>query len=159
MKSSENNIRSSILYSNQSCAVILNIYPDSVLSVPTGKSIVDDSLVSIMSPVNPLTGFRDDTLTRLMSSSTPVKEREFILNNLAHLKGYDSPSSLTVQDILEVLPSRYIQDPVEISRYEEYIKSMLDDLKQPHVEDVSPTTESDQSSSDPVPTDSDSSAS
>ena len=159
MKTSENNIRSSILYSNQSSDVIINIYPDSVLSVPTGKSIVDDSLVSLMSPVNPLTGFRDDTLTRLMSSSTPVKEREFILNNLSHLKGYDSPSSLTVQDILEVLPSRYIQDPVEISRYEEYIKSMLDDLKQPHVEDVSPTTESDQSSSDSVPTDTDSSAS
>lgn len=157
MKTSENNIRSSILYSNQSCDVIINIYPDSVLSVPTGKSIVDDSLVSLMSPVNPLTGFRDDTLTRLMSSSTPVKEREFILNNLAHLKGYDSPASLTVQDILEVLPSRYIQDPVEISRYEEYIKSMLDDLKQPHVEDVSPTTEPDQPSSDPVPTDTDSS--
>lgn len=159
MKTSENNIRSSILYSNQSSDVIINIYPDSVLSVPTGKSIVDDSLVSLMYPVNPLTGFRDDTLTRLMSSSTPVKEREFILNNLSHLKGYDSPSSLTVQDILEVLPSRYIQDPVEISRYEEYIKSMLDDLKQPHVEDVSPTTEFDQSSSDSVPTDTDSSAS
>lgn len=159
MKTSENNIRSSILYSNQSCDVVINNYPDSVLSIPTGKSIVDDSLVSIMSPVNPLTGFRDDTLTRLMSHNTPVKEREFILNNLAHLKGYDSPASLSVQDILEVLPSRYIQDPVEISRYEEYIKSMLDDLKQPHVEDVSPTTESDQSSSDPVPNDTDSSAS
>lgn len=158
MKISDN-IRSSILYSNQSCNVVINIYPDSVLSVPTGKSIVDDSLACLMSPVNPLTGFRDDTLTRLMSPNTSTKEREFILNNLSHLKGYDSPSSLTVQDILDVLPSRYIQDPVEISRYEEYIKSMLDDLKQPHVEDVSPTTESDQSSSDPVLTDTDSSAS
>ncbi|WP_277265427.1 hypothetical protein [Prevotella corporis] len=158
MKISDN-IRSSILYSNQTCNVVINNYPDSVLSVPTGKSIVDDSLACLMSPVNPLTGFRDDTLTRLMSPNIPTKEREFILNNLSHLKGYDSPASLTVQDILEVLPSRYIQDPVEISRYEEYIKSMLDDLKQPHVEDVSPTTDSDQSSSDPVPTDTDSSAS
>ena len=157
MKTSENNIRSSILYSNQSCDVVINNYPDSVLSIPTGKSIVDDSLVSIMSPVNPLTGFRDDTLTRLMSHNTPVKEREFILNNLAHLKGYDSPASLTVQDILDVLPSRYIQDPVEISRYEEYIKSMLDDLKQPHVDDVSSTTESVESSPDPVPNSSESS--
>ena len=156
MKISDN-IRSSILYSNQTCNVVINNYPDSVLSVPTGKSIVDDSLACLMSPVNPLTGFRDDTLTRLMSPNIPTKEREFILNNLSHLKGYDSPASLTVQDILEVLPSRYIQD--EISRYEEYIKSMLDDLKQPHVEDVSPTTDSDQSSSDPVPTDTDSSAS
>lgn len=154
-----NDIRSSVLYGNQSCIVSINLYPTFVNSIPTGESIVDDSLVSLMSPVNPLTGFRDDTLTRLMSPNTPTKEREFILNNLAHLKGYDSPASLTVQDILEVLPSRYIHDPVEISRYEEYIKSMLDDLKQPHVEDVSPTTESDQSSSDPVPTDTDSSAS
>lgn len=154
-----NDIRASVFYGNQSCIVSINLYPTSVNSIPTGESIVDDSLVSLMSPVNPLTGFRDDTLTRLMSPVTPIKEREFILNNLAHLKGYNSPASLTVQDILEVLPSRYIQDPVEISRYEEYIKSMLDDLKQPHVEDVSPTTESDQSSSDPVPTDTDSSAS
>ena len=145
------NIRSSVLYSNQSCDVVINIYPDSVLSIPTGKTIVDDSLVSLMSPVNPLTGFRDDTLTRLMSPNTPTKEREFILNNLSHLKGYDSPASLTVQDILEVLPSRYIQDPVEISRYEEYIKSMLDELKQPKDVVVSPTSESDDSSSDPVP--------
>ncbi|WP_274289159.1 hypothetical protein [Prevotella corporis] len=154
-----NDIRASVLYGNQSCIVSINLYPTSVNSIPTGESIVDDSLVSLMSPVNPLTGFRDDTLTRLMSPVTPIKEREFILNNLSHLKGYDSLASLTVQDILEVLPSRYIQDPVEISRYEEYIKSMLDDLKQPHVEDVSPTTESDHSSSDPVPTDTDSSAS
>ncbi len=96
MKTSDN-IRSSILYSNQSCDVVINIYPDSVLSVPTGKSIVDDSLVSLMSPVNPLTGFRDDTLTRLMSPNTPTKEREFILNNLSHLKGYDSPREFNKQ--------------------------------------------------------------
>lgn len=150
MKISDN-IRSSILYSNQTCNVVINNYPDSVLSVPTGKSIVDDSLACLMSPVNPLTGFRDDTLTRLLSPNTPTKEREFILNNLSHLKGYDSPASLTVQDILEVLPSRYIQDPVEISLYEEYIKSMLDELKQPKDDVVSPTSESDDPSPDPVP--------
>lgn len=152
-----NDIRASVLYGNQSCIVSINLYPTSVNSIPTGESIVDDSLVSIMSPVNPLTGFRDDTLTRLMSLNTPVKEREFILNNLSHLKGYDSPASLTVQDILEVLPSRYIQDPVEISRYEEYIKSMLDELKQPEDDVVSPTSESDDPSSDPVPNSSESS--
>lgn len=152
-----NDIRASVLYGNQSCIVSINLYPTSVNSIPTGESIVDDSLVSIMSPVNPLTGFRDDTLTRLMSPNTPVKEREFILNNLSHLKGYDSPVSLTVQDILEVLPSRYIQDPVEISRYEEYIKSMLDELKQPKDDVVSPTSESDDSSPDPVPNSSESS--
>lgn len=152
-----NDIRASVLYGNQSCIVSINLYPTSVNSIPTGESIVDDSLVSIMSPVNPLTGFRDDTLTRLMSPNTPVKEREFILNNLSHLKGYDSPASLTVQDILEVLPSRYIQDPVEISRYEEYIKSMLDALKQPKDDVVSPTSESDDPSPDPVPNSSESS--
>lgn len=152
-----NDIRASVLYGNQSCIVSINLYPTSVNSIPTGESIVDDSLVSIMSPVNPLTGFRDDTLTRLMSPNTPVKEREFILNNLSHLKGYDSPASLTVQDILEVLPSRYIQDPVEISRYEEYIKSMLDELKQPKDDVVSPTSESDDPSPDPVPNSSESS--
>ena len=152
-----NDIRASVLYGNQSCIVSINLYPTSVNSIPTGESIVDDSLVSIMSPVNPLTGFRDDTLTRLMSPNTPVKEREFILNNLSHLKGYDSPASLTVQDILEVLPSRYIQDPVEISRYEEYIKSMLDELKQPKDDVVSLTSESDDPSPDPVPNSSQSS--
>ena len=149
--------RASVLYGNQSCIVSINLYPTSVNSIPTGESIVDDSLVSLMSPVNPLTGFRDDTLTRLMSPNTPTKEREFILNNLSHLKGYDSPASLTVQDILDVLPSRYIQDPVEISRYEEYIKSMLDELKQPKDDVVPPTSESDDSSPDPVPNSSESS--
>lgn len=152
-----NDIRSSVLYGNQSCIVSINLYPTSVNSIPTGESIVDDSLVSLMSPVNPLTGFRDDTLTRLMSPNTPTKEREFILNNLAHLKGYDSPSSLTVQDILDVLPSRYIQDPVEISRYEDFVKSMLDDLKQFKEVSDNPTSESDDSSSDPVPNSSESS--
>lgn len=152
-----NDIRASVLYGNQSCIVSINLYPTSVNSIPTGESIVDDSLVSLMSPVNPLTGFRDDTLTRLMSPNTPTKEREFILNNLSHLKGYDSPASLTVQDILDVLPSRYIQDPVEISRYEEYIKSMLDELKQPKDDVVPPTSESDDSSPDPVPNSSESS--
>lgn len=152
-----NDIRASVLYGNQSCIVSINLYPTSVNSIPTGESIVDDSLVSLMSPVNPLTGFRDDTLTRLMSPNTPTKEREFILNNLAHLKGYDSPSSLTVQDILDVLPSRYIQDPVEISRYEDFVKSMLDDLKQSKEVSDNPTSQSDDSSSDPVPNSSESS--
>lgn len=152
-----NDIRASVLYGNQSSIVSINIYPTFVNSIPTGESIVDDSLVSLMSPVNPLTGFRDDTLTRLMSPNTPVKEREFILNNLAHLKGYDSPSSLTVQDILDVLPSRYIQDPVEISRYEDYVKSMLVDLKQSKEVSDNPTSESDDSSPDPVPNSSESS--
>lgn len=152
-----NDIRSSVLYGNQSCIVSINLYPTSVNSIPTGESIIDDSLVSLMSPVNPLTGFRDDTLTRLMSPNTPTKEREFILNNLAHLKGYDSPSSLTVQDILDVLPSRYIQDPVDISRYEDFVKSMLDDLKQFKEVSDNPTSESDDSSSDPVPNSSESS--
>lgn len=154
-----NDIRASVLYGNQSSIVSINIYPTFVNSIPTGESIVDDSLVSLLSPVNPLTGFRDDTLTRLMSPNTPVKEREFILNNLAHLKGYDSPSSLTVQDILDVLPSRYIQDPVEISRYEDYVKSMLVDLKQSKEVSDNPTSESDDSSPDPVPNSSESSAS
>ncbi len=152
-----NDIRASVLYGNQCSIVSINSYPTFVNSIPTGESIVDDSLVSIMSPVNPLTGFRDDTLTRLMSPNTPVKEREFILNNLAHLKGYDSPSSLTVQDILDVLPSRYIQDPVEISRYEDYVKSLLDDLKQSKDVSDNPTSESDDSSPDPVPNSSESS--
>lgn len=152
-----NDIRASVLYGKQCSIVSINTYPTFVNSIPTGESIVDDSLVSIMSPVNPLTGFRDDTLTRLMSPVTPIKEREFILNNLSHLKGYDSPASLTVQDILEVLPSRYIQDPVEISRYEEYIKSMLDDLKQSKEVSDNPTSESDDSSPDPVPNSSESS--
>ncbi len=117
--------RASLLYSNQkSNSYIHRSRPADVNGVITGVSIVDDSLSNNIMPVNPVTGWRDNSISRLMSSRTPPAERQLILTSLAQLKGYDSPAGLTDDDLLTILPSRYANDPVEIERFREIVDEL-----------------------------------
>ena len=117
--------RADILYQNQRANPSPGRFvPDSVNGCLTGVSIVDSSLVETIQPINPVTGWRDNSISRLMSPNTPNVERELILKSLSKMKGYNSPKELTDDDLLEILPSRYSNDPVELERFKEFVDSL-----------------------------------
>lgn len=139
--------RADILYQNQrSESHISRVIPIEVNGVVTGDSIVDASLTDTIQPINPVTGWRDNAISRLMSPTTPNVERELILSSLAKHKGYNSPKELSDDDLLEILPSRYSTDPVELERFKEFV----DELR--NVEDDETTDPVDPTPVDPVPT-------
>ena len=125
MDNNSNLTRADILYQNQRAIPSVGRYiPDSVNGCITGQSIVDSSLTDTIQPINPVTGWRDDSISRLMSSNTPNVERELILKSLTKFKGYNSPKELTDNDLLEILPSRYANDPVELERFKDFVDSL-----------------------------------
>lgn len=142
----ENNLsRADILYQNQRAeSHIFREIPLDVNGVVTGESIVDSNLTDTIQPVNPVTGWRDNSISRLMSPNTPNVERELILSSLAKQKGYNSPKELSDDDLFEILPSRYSTDPVELERFKEFV----DELRS--VDDVEPTDPVDPAPLDPV---------
>ena len=142
----ENNLsRADSLYQNQRAeSHIFREIPLDVNGVVTGESIVDSNLTDTIQPVNPVTGWRDNSISRLMSPNTPNVERELILSSLAKQKGYNSPKELSDDDLFEILPSRYSTDPVELERFKEFV----DELRS--VDDVEPTDPVDPASLDPV---------
>lgn len=126
--------RADILYQNQrSESHITRVIPLDVNGVVTGESIVDSSLTDTIQPINPVTGWRDNSISRLMSPNTPNVERDLILSSLAKQKGYNSPKDLSDDDLLEILPSRYSTDPVELERFKEFV----DELR--NVDDTEPS--------------------
>lgn len=142
----ENNLsRADILYQNQRAeSHIFREIPLDVNGVVTGESIVDSNLTDTIQPVNPVTGWRDNSISRLMSPNTPNVERELILSSLAKQKGYNSPKELSDDDLFEILPSRYSTDPVELERFKEFV----DELR--NVDDVEPTDPVDPAPVDPA---------
>lgn len=137
--------RAEILYQNQRAeSHIFREIPLEVNGVVTGESIVDASLTNTIQPINPVTGWRDNAISRLMSPNTPNIERELILSSLAKQKGYNSPKELSDDDLLDILPSRYSTDPVELERFKEFV----DELR--NVEDTEPTAPVDLAPVEPV---------
>lgn len=121
--------------------------PDAVCGVSTQSVISDDRHVyETLCPINPLTGHRDSMLSRLFSNDVSDSEKQLIMSQLAKLKGVSSPADLSDDDILSLLPSRYMSDPVEMERYREFV----DQLR----EVDSDSLPSDSSPSDSVPSDS-----
>lgn len=99
--------------------------PVEVNGINNGLSIVDGSLFDTVSPVNPVTGHRDSMLSRLFSGGVSDSEKQLILSQLAEVKGVSSPAGLSDDDILSLVPSRYMSDPVELERY----RAVVDELR------------------------------
>ena len=114
--------------------------PVSVNGLNNGLSSVDDELFNTVCPINPLTGHRDDMISRLFSGDTTDSERQLILSQLANIKGVSSPAGLSDDDILSLIPSRYMSDPVEMERYREFVDQLRN-------------VDSDPAPVDPVPVD------
>ena len=115
--------------------------PRFVGSICVGESPVDSSISETLEPVNPITGFRDNCLTRLLMPGISVKERDFILSSLSQIKGYNSPSQLTDDDLMELLPSRNAQDPVELDRLRMFVDSVIEDGKSKKTSPTDPPTD------------------
>lgn len=123
------NLRSSIIF-NQYVAddSPSNIAPDFVGNVPTSMPICETESVELLSPINPVTGHRDGDLSRLFNPLVSRSEKELIISNLQELKSRNSTKGLSDDDILMMIPSKYISDPVEINRYLEEVKEYRDAL-------------------------------
>lgn len=119
--------RSDILYGSFHVSHAFEKRPDFMFGVAVGVSIVDKDVAETINPINPVTGVRDNCLSRLLSDNTPRAERDLILSTLVEVKGYSSPKQLTNDDILSLLPSRYANDPTEVKHFLDYAKSVRDD--------------------------------
>lgn len=119
--------------------------PLDVNGINNAVSIVDELLFDTVSPINPLTGHRDDMISRLFAGDTTDTERQLIMSQLATIKGVSSPSGLSDDDILSLIPSRYMSDPIEMERYRELVDELrkvvdLENTPEPPVEPpVEPT--------------------
>jgi len=117
--------------------------PESVNGIATSSLIGDEvHIYETLCPINPLTGHRDSMLSRLFSNDVSDSEKQLIMSQLASLKGVSSPADLSDDDILSLLPSRYMSDPVEMERYRE----LVDQLREVEVD-------SDSAPADPAPAD------
>lgn len=118
--------RAAILYSYQRSDVcVVRECPMEVNGVVTGESIVDARLTETIQPVNPVTGWRDNAISRLLSPNTPDVERQVILSSLTKLKGKNSPKELSDDDLLDFMPSRYCTDPVELERFRQSVEQFF----------------------------------
>lgn len=111
------------------------ISPDVVCDMSTESVIGDEShLYETLCPINPLTGHRDSMLSRLFSGNVSDTEKQLILSQLATLKGVNSPRDLSDEDLIALIPSRYMSDPVEMERY----RALVDELRNVGEEPVEP---------------------
>lgn len=123
--------------------------PNEVCGVSTESVISDDKhIYETLCPINPLTGHRDSMLSRLFSNDVSDSEKQLIMSQLAKLKGVSSPADLSDDDILSLLPSRYMSDPVEMERYRELVDQLRDIDSEPAPADPAPA---DPASADPAP--------
>lgn len=132
-------IRSYLLYSNQ-CAALptYNERPDFIHGYGNNAVCADTSVFEQLCPINPKTGFRDTDLSRLFNPATSQQEKDFILSTLTKVKGRSVPSDLTDDDILSLIPSRYINDPVEVENYLKAVKELASQYIEPGDEPVEP---------------------
>lgn len=121
--------RSEVLY-NSYCADYGNVYvaPYYVGNIPSGLPLVDSQASELLMPINPVTGHRDGDLSRLFNPMTSASEKELIMSNLQTIKGNDSRKGLSDEDIMLMIPSKYISDPVEINQYLDELKGYRDAL-------------------------------
>lgn len=123
--------------------------PESVNGIATSSLIGDEvNIYETLCPINPLTGHRDSMLSRLFSSDVSDSEKQLIMSQLAKLKGVSSPADLSDDDILSLLPSRYMSDPVEMERYRELVDQLREVDSDPAPADPAPA---DPTPADPAP--------
>ena len=123
--------------------------PNEVCGVSTESVISDDKhIYETLCPINPLTGHRDSMLSRLFDNNVSDSEKQLILSQLVKLKGVSSPADLSDDDILSLLPSRYMSDPVEMERYREFVDQLRDIDSDPAPADPAPA---DPAPADPAP--------
>lgn len=118
------------------------ISPDVVCDMSTDSVIGDEShLYETLCPINPITGHRDSMLSRLFSGNVSDTEKQLILSQLATLKGVNSPRDLSDEDLIALIPSRYMSDPVEMERYRAVVDELRNSVEEPAepVESAPPT--------------------
>lgn len=127
------NLRNLILQQSQSIDVVaFNEYPDSVNGVPNGIVEADVTVFEQICPINKVTGFRDSDLVRLFDPDVSKQEKDLILSMLSVRFGKASPDGLSDEEIMQLIPSRYAGDPVEMAKYRSFIDELIKDYDLNH---------------------------
>lgn len=97
-------------------------------SVSDGKGIYDKDEVNHRYPINPVTGLPDVEVSTLLSPTVTESEKAAILNRLTTVKGSYLPSGMSDEDILTLVPSRYLtNDPLDVQAWRDYIGKLVKD--------------------------------
>lgn len=90
------------------------------------KGVYNPDQVASVFPVNPLTGYASGDLSRLMSPLITQREKEEIMSRLQRQDGTYMPSDLSDDEILALVPPRYIaQDAVDVGLWRDHLQQQL----------------------------------
>ena len=132
------NVRNLIIQDAQCIDVVaFNEYPHFVNGTPNSVVTADTSVIELLCPINPVTGFRDNDLVRLFSEDVSKQEKDLILSNLSVHFGKGTPKDLSDDEIMALIPSRYAGDAVEMAKY----KSLVDELIKDYEDRIRPLEE------------------
>lgn len=99
---------------------------------PTCKGIYDEKLVNAMYPIDERTGLPMTDVGRLTSPHLTDAEKERIMSHLKPEKGTFLPSSLSDEEVLQMIPPRYFQDAVDVQIWRDYLaKDVMPNLDVP----------------------------
>lgn len=116
-------------------------------------SILDMDSLSVMFPINEVTGHIVDLLTRLLNTTNEL-ERNQIMQYLQDNSSSSVFDKLDDSTKLQLLKPRSIQSLDELSEYGDMLKSAIEQLNAPSDPAPSDFAPSDPAPSDPAPSDS-----
>lgn len=100
--------------------------------------IYDPKQVAIKYPPSPVTGLAQDDLSMITSPLLTQTEKDEILARLNPVKGSFMPSSLSDEELMNLVPPRYFtEDPVDVQNWRTYLgNTVFKDLQESSEEPV-----------------------
>lgn len=138
--------RAELLYSHGYSSPDAPFYSDGVQS----RGVYDPEIVSAVYPVDEMTGLPLSDAGKIADPYLTAHEREKVMSRLTGLsdgKGTYLPSSLSDDDVLDLVPPRYVQDAVDVQKWRNYLADqvlpfMSDDVAEAVTPDSEATEES-----------------
>lgn len=108
------------------------------------RGIYDPEVVSAVYSPSSVTGLPESDAGKIADPSLSHAEREKIMSRLAGMsegRGVYLPSSLSDDDVLSLLPPRYVQDDVDIQRWRDYLSRDVIPYMSDEVQNISEEVE------------------
>lgn len=85
--------------------------------------VLDSQFMDVLYPVDPETGLVNSDLSKLFNPLLTSQERADVMGRLTKFEGLYLPDGLSDDDILSIIPPRYLQDAVDIQAWRDYVSS------------------------------------
>lgn len=112
--------RAELLYSHGYGSLDAPFYADGDQS----RGVYDPEIVTAMYPVDQITGLPISDAGKIADPHLSHAEREKIMSRLSGMSegnGSYLPSALSDEDVLDLVPPRYVQDAVDVQRWRNYL--------------------------------------